>query len=70
MDNKINVKLPTDEQVIEWLRKIKERCRECKDCRGCQFLIDGYCQIGLFTNELNKHPVYWDMEKTERIIKS
>lgn len=34
------VKMPTDEKLIEFLRKIKEHCNNPKGCDGCVFCGD------------------------------
>lgn len=68
--------MPTDEKLIEWLRKIKEHC-EKHECNKCQFNIkkkygDYYsCQVIDLFDYLDGcgNPRCWNMEKIERIIK-
>ena len=60
----------TDEQFIEWLRKIKEFCQNTT-CTNCPFGIGyGCCQIRYLLDELQANsPLDWDMEEIERIIR-
>lgn len=76
MSEEKNIKLPTDEQVIELLRKIKEYCtfRQCKECvfyhenSDCEDIY--ICTIrALFSRLEEEEPCNWYMEEIERIIK-
>lgn len=64
----------TDKQIIETLKKAKDRCEElgngrCDECpfhEGALCLVPAY--VGKLARELNRWPSKWDMEKIERII--
>ena len=60
----------TDEQFIEWLRKIKEHCMS-HACSNCPFNTDyRYCQINALVDELQKdNPDEWNIDELERIIR-
>ena len=73
MNKKRKTELPTDEQLIELLRKIKEFCKRNERCDGCLFENrnepDG-CTINSLMFVLNwTTPDTWHMEEIERIIK-
>ena len=69
----------TDEQFIEWLRKIKEYCGKYIGCYECPLqLKENYyygdtstcCSVILLGYLLSDTmPENWDMEEIERIIK-
>lgn len=51
----------TDEQFIEILRKIKERCLKIS-CGECPFRTDN-CQLQAITSRLNAIPIDWEIEE-------
>lgn len=67
--------MPTDEEILEWLRKIKEHCKSCKLCDGCKFQLTDKnskndCQFKRLAFYLWRNtPYFWEMEEIERIIK-
>lgn len=78
MSKEKSVELPTDEQLIELLGKIKGHCKNCSDCYlyGCVFYNNERiyknwrCQIiALITLLDETSPCDWNMEEIERIIK-
>ena len=63
----------TDDQFIEWLRKIKEHCDSIRyPCAECNFRTNysmNACQIKDLFDELKILPASWNMEEIERIIR-
>ena len=67
--NEIINKLPTDEELIEQFRKIKEHCKS-NNCEDCKFKTSKGCQMVLLIYELSdSSPSCWNMDEIERIIK-
>lgn len=72
MNKKRKTELPTDEQLIELLWKIKNTCKNNNACEHCPLKIEGICNCHAerLLIELNgPYPCYWNMEEIERIIK-
>ena len=64
------MKFPTDEQLIDMLRKIAEYCSETC-CIDCKFSNNGRREECLFKNlgnELSSVPRNWKIAEIERIV--
>lgn len=73
MSEEKSVKLPTDEQLIELLGKIKEHCKETGSCKKCPYFskiwLEEKCKFRCLGYLLYNTPIDWDTKEIERIIR-
>lgn len=63
----IGVDMMTNEQFMEFLRKIKEHCKG-RACSMCDFHYNDKCQFRSIAIQMSVPPSTWDMKEIGEIV--